>query len=67
MANPPIQLSTFTGLTLVDTQVNPGSIELPPTASQVGRIITFKDKHASFSVNPLTLQCVGSDRFENGE
>ena len=55
-----------TNLVLANTTNNPGTITLPPASQIQGRVLTFKDTTGSFSKNTLTLQCSGSDTFEDG-
>lgn len=60
------QLSTLTGLTLVDTTNRSGSIMLPETTEEVGRVLTFKDQMNSFPNSTLTLLTNSKDTFEDG-
>jgi hypothetical protein len=50
-----MSLNTNTGLALVNTQSNSGTLTLPDTLSIPGRIITFKDSMGTFEDNPLIL------------
>ena len=59
-------LSTNTIITLVDTRVNNGSINLPATSNIVNRTIYFKDLYGSFNTNYLQINTVGADTFEDG-
>ena len=59
-------LSTNTIITLVDTRVNNGSINLPATSNIVNRTIYFKDLYGSFNTNYLQINTVGAETFEDG-
>jgi hypothetical protein len=60
------QLSSLTGLTLIDTTNNSGSIVLPQISSNIGRVLTFKDKSNNFSQSSVTLLTSPNDSFDNG-
>ena len=50
-----MSLDTTTGLALINTQANAGTLQLPNTYFGSGRVITFKDKQGTFQQNALTL------------
>ena len=50
-----MSLNTNTGLALIQTQSNAGTITLPNTTVIPGRIVTFKDGLGTFQTNPFTL------------
>lgn len=60
------QLSTLTGLSLIDTTNRSGAIQLPDTREEVGRVLTFKDQMNNFHVSSLTLLTNPNDTFEDG-
>jgi hypothetical protein len=60
------QLSTLTGLSLIDTTNRSGSIQLPETTEEVGRVLTFKDQMNNFPYSSLTLLTDPNDTFEDG-
>jgi len=59
-------LNSNTELSLINTNINAGTITLPATSTSQGRVISFKDIVGSFNRNSLTLQCSGADTFEDG-
>lgn len=59
-------LNPNTDLAFINTNSNSGIITLPASATSQGRVITFKDIQGTFNTNTLTLQCDGSDTFEDG-
>jgi hypothetical protein len=59
-------LSTYTGLVVVDSRDNSGTVTLPLTSENQGRAIIFKDEFLSFGNNPLYISTSGSDTFEDG-
>ncbi|NDB84728.1 MAG: hypothetical protein EB127_18785, partial [Alphaproteobacteria bacterium] len=60
------QISSLTGLTLIDTTNTSGSINLPQISGQVGRILTFKDSNNNFANSTCTLYTAYTDSFEDG-
>lgn len=62
----PTQLSTLTGLSLIDTTNRSGSIQLPETTEEVGRVLTFKDQMNNFPYSSLTILTDPNDTFEDG-
>ena len=50
-----MSLNTNTGLALINTQSNQGTITLPNTTTIQGRIVTFKDSMGTFQTNPFIL------------
>ena len=59
-------ISSYTTLSLVNTISKPGTIALPQSNLIGGRHINFKDMLGTFNTNNLTIQCSGSDTFEDG-
>ena len=59
-------LSTYTGVALVNTSNNPGTITLPATTNIPNRQVFFKDAYGSLAVNQLTLKTAAGDTFEDG-
>lgn len=64
MPVPPATLSSFTGVSFLDTRVASGTVSLPAASTLYGRILTFKDQYGAFQTNPVTLSTIGTDRFE---
>ena len=65
------QISSLTGLTLIDTTNTSGSINLPQISGQVGRILTFKDSNNNFanSINQYKSfieNLMGKNVLQNG-
>jgi hypothetical protein len=61
-----MSVSTIASLVLANTTTNAGTITLPPATQTPGRVITFKDSAGNFVNKTLTLNCAGSDTFEDG-
>lgn len=59
-------VSTNVEFVQVNTQTNPGTIQLPNAQALGGRIITFKDITGSFQRNPLTLTTLTGNTFDDG-
>lgn len=59
-----MSLNTNTGLALIQTQSNAGTITLPNTLSIPGRIVTFKDGLGTFQSNSFTLATQGGDAID---
>lgn len=59
-------LSTYTGLVVVDSRDNSGTVTLPLTSENPGRAVIFKDDFLSFRNNPLYISTTGADTFEDG-
>lgn len=55
-----------TELSLINTTNSSGTITLPLTSLSPGRVISYKDIEGTFNRNSLTLQCDGTDTFEDG-
>ncbi len=60
-------LSTYTGLVLLDSRNQEGTLALPSASSVQGRAIYFKDEFGAFGLSSVTLSTIGIDTFENGE
>jgi hypothetical protein len=58
-------LNSNTELSLINTNINAGTITLPASLDNQGRVVTFKDILETFNRNTLTLLCSGSDTFED--
>lgn len=61
-----MSISTTTSLLLVNTFQNSGTVTLPSTESNLGRILIVKDQTASFDRNPCTLQTASGDSLDSG-
>ena len=59
-------VSNLTGVGLVNTATNPGTIQLPLVSSSPNRQLIFKDTYGNLSNNPLQFQTQGGDTFEDG-
>jgi len=59
-----MSLNTDTGLALINTQSNQGTLTLPNTTTIPGRIITFKDSMGTFEDNPLVLATQSGDAID---
>jgi len=60
------QISSLTGLTVVDTRNKSGNIQLPQISSNLGRVLSFKDGYNNFANSSVTLVASENDVFENG-
>ena len=58
-------VSSSSGIVIVDSRSNSGSIRLPAASTLVGRSLIFKDGFNSFGSHPLGLSTTGVDRFDN--
>jgi len=58
-------VSSCSGIVIVDSRTNSGTITLPAASTLAGRSIIFKDGYNSFANNSLTLSTTGVDIFEN--
>jgi hypothetical protein len=58
-------VDSYTGIVIVDSRNNSGSITLPAASTVQGRSIIFKDGFNSFGTHPLNLSTSGVDIFEN--
>lgn len=61
-----MSINGSTELNLINTAANSGTITLPLASSTPGRVLNFKDSQGTFGTNTVTLQCSGSDTFEDG-
>lgn len=61
-----MNVSTATSLLLVNTFQAPGTVNLPGTTSNLGRILIIKDQNASFDRNPCTVQAAAGDTIDSG-
>lgn len=59
-------VSNLTGVGLVDTQTNAGTITLPTVANAPNRQLIFKDIFGNLPNKSLTLQTQGGNTFEDG-
>jgi hypothetical protein len=58
-------VSSSSGIVIVDSRNNSGSIRLPAASTLVGRSLIFKDGFNSFDRYPLGLSTTGIDSFDN--
>ena len=58
-------VSSCSGIVVVDSRTNSGTITLPAASTLIGRSLIFKDGFNSFGNNSLTLSTMGVDAFEN--
>lgn len=59
-----MSLNADTNTALINTQLRSGTITLPNTITQPGRIITFKDAVGSFQVSSFTLATQGGNTLD---
>ncbi len=59
-------LSTYTGLLLIDSRNNAGTIALPEASTVEGRAVLLKDAYGSFGLSTVTVSTTGADDFETG-
>ncbi len=59
-------LSTTTGLVLIDSRNQSGTITLPEASTVEGRMIYFKDEFGAFNLSTVTLVTDGANVFEDG-
>jgi hypothetical protein len=58
-------VSSSSGIVIVDSRSNSGSIRLPAASTLVGRSLIFKDGFNSFGSHPLGISTTGVDIFDN--
>ena len=55
-----------TSLYLADSRTNPGTVNLPDSASFLGRTITIKDQFGSASMSTIAISTISPDTFDDG-
>ena len=60
-----LQISQTAGLISVNT-TSQKSLDLPLTSQRQGRVLTIKDTIGLAAVNPITINAIGGDTFEDG-
>jgi hypothetical protein len=60
-----MSLNETTGIALINTQANSGTIQLPNSLFSAGRVITFKDTQGTFQLSSFTLTTVDAQTIDS--
>jgi hypothetical protein len=59
-------VSSYSGIVVVDSRNQSGTITLPSALDVPGRTLIIKDEYLSFDKNPVSISTAGTDTFEDG-